>query len=373
MYKNLIFFHNHEDYNVIVLQPRSGRNQEEKALKKSIRCYYFKEIIFFKNRLIHFTDFNPFFVVKIFKILKMHAIKLIHVDYPYGINLLRFLTKIPISYNAYNVEAFLWKQIVKVYYKIPFFLRTLYAKYIHILEKQTIKIACNINAINNNDQKLFIRIYGIHNNKISVNKMGLNEEILRNSITQKTAREKFNINEDKFVVIFHGSYFNNLPNREAIHIIKEKIVPQIKDKEILFLIAGNMPAYENKKNLRFLGFVHNLTYFLYSADVAIIPIFRGSGIKIKAIDYLSSKIPVILTKQAAKGLFLKNGVHGYIVSDKNPIKEMVEKILKLKANSKKIKEIKNNIQKLLIKEYNWDDILMALERRYRDIIIKNIT
>jgi len=372
MYKNLHHFYKHQDYNVIVLQPRRGKNHEDKTLKENIISYYFKEISFLRFRLIHFTDFNPFFITKIIKIIKKHKIDLIHVDYPYGINIIRMLTKTPISYNAYNVEAFFWKQIVKLYHKMPIFLRSLYAKYIYVMEKFAIKSATNINAISFYDQKLFIKTYKIHNNKIFENRMGLNEEIFSNPQSQKNARLKLNVKKNQFVVIFHGSYYNNLPNREAINIIKEKIVPQVNDEEILFLIAGNMPFFKSKKNLRFLGFVHNLPSFLYSADVAIIPIFKGSGIKIKIVDYLSSRIPVILTKQAAKGLHLKSGVHGYIVSDENPIDEMVDKILELKNDSLKVKEIKNNILYLLENEYDWDKILIALEERYRNIINRYI-
>ncbi len=372
MFKNLSVFHDHRDYEVLVLQPKSGNLHEDKLLKNNIRCYYFQEIKLFRNKFIQFTDFNPFFIVKIIKILKNHDIDLIHVDYPYGINILRLLTKIPISYNAYNVEALFWKQIVYDYKKMPFFLRGLYAKFIYLLEKSAIKFATNINAISFYDKSLFIKIYKSPHNKMFINRMGLNEEIYRNAIAQESAKEKFNINENEFVVIFHGSYYNNIPNREAVQIIREKIVPQVKDEDVLFLIAGKMPLFKKKKKLRFLGFVNNLTEFLNTADVAIVPIFRGAGIKIKVIDYLSSKIPVILTSLAARGLFLKTDVHGYIVSDENQIEEIIDSILKVKKDSKKIIEFKNNIQKLLKKKYNWETILLALEKRYREIIIRNL-
>ena len=372
MYKNLTFFHEQRNYNVIVLQPTRGRNHEEIALRKNIKCYYFKEIRIFRNTFIHFTDVNPFFIVQIIKILKIHKIHLIHVDFPYGINIIRKLTNIPISYNAHNIEAYFWKHIVKLYHKMPIFLRSLYAKYIYLVEKFAVKSASIINAISFYDQKLFNKTYKIYGNKIFVNRIGLNEEIFNNPISQKNARLKLNIRKNQFVVIFHGSYYNNLPNREAIKIIKEKIAPQVNDEEILFLIAGNTPFFKNNKNLRFLGFVHELRNFLYAADIAIVPIFKGSGIKIKVLDYLSSKIPVILTKQAAKRFFLKNGIHGYIVSDENPIEEIIESILKLKKNSKQIIEFKNNIQKLLEKKFNWETILLALEKRYREIITRNI-
>ncbi|MHA1294223.1 MAG: glycosyltransferase, partial [Promethearchaeota archaeon] len=160
-------------------------------------------------------------------------------------------------------------------------------------------------------------------------------------------------------------------NKEAIEIIINKIGPQIQDKDILFLIAGNMPKFKNTRNIRFLGFVDDLNSFLYAADIAIVPIFRGSGVRVKMIDYLSAKLPMITTKQAKLGLIFKNNEHGYIVSDKRPIEEIIERILELKENPEKINEFKNNIKKLLEEEYSWDKILKFLGERYRKILARN--
>ncbi|MFX0142398.1 MAG: glycosyltransferase, partial [Candidatus Hodarchaeota archaeon] len=301
MYQNLIYFHNHRDFNVIVLQSDRERKEENTILKKNIKCYYFKPMKILGNNFIPSLDFNPFFISKVIKIIKKHRIDLIHVDFCFGINILRFITKIPISYNAYNVEGIYWKEIAKNYYKIPIFLRSLYAHFIYLLEKYAIKLVKNINAFSYDDKKKFIEIYNIPEEKIFVNNMGYKKEIFNNPIKQEKAREKLKVDKNKFIVIFHGSYYINFPNREAIKIIKEQISPRIKDNEILFLIAGEKPPFKNKKNLKFLGFLDDLRYLLYAADIAIVPIFRGSGVRIKMIDYLSAKLPMISTEQAKLG------------------------------------------------------------------------
>lgn len=368
MYQNLLFFHEDKDFNVIVLQPKRGRKQESRSLKKNIKCYYFTELHIFGNNFLHFLDLNPFYIKKVIKILKKHQIDLIHVDYPYGINILRFLTKVPVSYNAYNVEAIYWRHVGKYYYKIPFFLRTIYAKFIYFLEKNAIKYVKNINAFTDIDKRNFIRIYNIPKEKIIVSSTGYKREIAKNPLKREVARNKLKIDKEKFVVAFHGSYLINDANIEAINVIKTKIAPQIKDNKILFLIAGKIPPFKNLKNLKFVGFVKDLRIFLYAADIAIIPIFRGSGTRIKMIDYLSAKIPMIVTKQAVKGLNFQNKIHGYIVNEKRPIKELIEKILELKSNSAKIDEFKINITTLLKDEYDWDKINNILKEKYREIL-----
>lgn len=156
MYSNLIFFYKHKDFRVIVLQNDRNRHKEDKSLKKNITCYYYKELRIFNNSFVHFLDFNPFYISRVIKILKKHRIDLIHVEFPYGIIILRFLTKTPISYNTHNVETIYWKYIAKNYYKIPRFLRAFYAKFIYLLEKGAIKFATNINACSLEDKKEFI-------------------------------------------------------------------------------------------------------------------------------------------------------------------------------------------------------------------------
>ncbi len=368
MYKNLLLFHEHSSYNVVVLQPRRGKKQENKDLKKNIRCYYFRELSFFKNKLVHLTDFNPFFIVKVIKILKKHKVDLIHVDYPFGINILYFLTKIPISYNAYNVEAIYWKQMTKLYKKIPVFLRYLYTKYIYLMEKLAINFANNINAISYDDRENFIKLYNLHSEKIIVSGMGYKKEIFNSPVDQNIARKRLKIEKDKFVVIFHGRYYTNLANVEAINIIRNKIAHKLTDPEILIIIAGEIPNFKNTENLKFLGFVKDLKILLYAADIAIVPIFKGSGVRIKMIDYLSALLPIITTKQGAMGLNIKDGIHGYIVSNKNPIESLIKKIYVLKNNKKKLIEFKNNILNLIRQDYEWKEILKRLEKRYRGLI-----
>ena len=368
MYQNLIYFHNHKDFKAFVLQSDRERNLEKKDLKKDIECYYYKPLKILRNNFIHFLDFNPFFITKIIKILKKHRIDLIHFDYVYGINIMRFLTKTPISYNAFNVEYIYYKQVGSFYRKIPPFLRSIYTKYIYFIEKNAIKLVRNVNTFSLDDKIEFKKIYNIPEGKLFINGMGFKKEIFNNPINQDLARDKLKIDKNKFIVIFHGYYFINEANKTAIDLIKNKIAPRVNDEDILFLIAGKMPKFKDTYNLKFLGYVNDLRFFLYAADIALVPITRGSGIRIKMIDYLSAKIPIITTKAGALGLTFKNNEHGYIINERNMVEEIIKKIMDLKNNPLKINQLKKKINELLLKEYKWELILKELEKRYKEII-----
>ncbi len=366
MYNNLLYFHNHKEFNVIVLQSSRDRAREERNLKNGIITYYFKELVVFNYNLFLFTDFNPFYLYKILKIIKKHKIDLFHIEYEYGLNILRLIRKTPISYNAYNVESIYMNQVGQYYKTIPRVFRSLFSKYIFFLEKYALKLVNNINAVSYIDKKKIIEMYNVPKEKIIVSTFGYRTEIFNNTRNQKEARERLKIKGDKFVVIFHTSYFSNDANKEATDIIRELIAPKVKDKDILLLLAGKMPSFQDRENLRFLGFVEDLNDFIYSADIAIAPILRGSGIKTKIIDYLSGGIPVITTKKGAEGILMQNGVHGFIITGK--IKNFIEKINFLKNHPKEIKEMKLNIRDLYYKYYNWDLILKKVAARYKFII-----
>ena len=366
MYNNLIYFYNHEDFNVIVLQPNRDKEREKKSLKKDIKTYYFKEIHIFKKNLVPLIDFNPLYIFNVLKIIKKHKIDLIHIDYLYGINCLRLIRKIPVSYNSYNVESIYADQVGKYWKTIPMSFRSLYTKYIFILEKFVLKFVNNINAVSLADKKKYIEIYKTPNDKIFINPFGFREELIKKPLSKIEARKHLNLNNNTFIVIFHCNYFLNYGNREATHIIKDIIAPRINNENILFLIAGKMPSFKNTVNLKFLGYVDDLRDFLFSADIAIAPILRGSCVKTKIIDYLSANLPIITTKVGAEGLPLENGFNSYITDD--PIQGIINKIIALYNDHNKIKEIKKNIYKLIIKHYKWDSILDKLAERYKQII-----
>ena len=132
-----------------------------------------------------------------------------------------------------------------------------------------------------------------------------------------------------------------------------------------------MPNFRNQKNLKFIGFVKDLNCFLYAADLAIVPIFRGSGVRLKMIDYLSARIPMVTTKKAVEGLILKNDVHTLIIEGKNIEKEIIEKIIEVKTNPNKLRKFKENIETLLKVHYDWDIILKTLEKKYKEVILNN--
>ncbi|MEJ2280081.1 MAG: glycosyltransferase [Candidatus Lokiarchaeota archaeon] len=321
--------------------------------------FLFFNLLFFIIRLIRSRKNR---LKKVHEIIQNYKIDLIHCDFLFGLNSLRIFN-VPISYNAHNIESEYARKIgFYSWKKIPKILRFLYIKFIYYLEKFGVKLASNINAISQEERRELIEIFGLNEDKVIVSGLGYKKDIYNKQISKTEARKNLKIPKNKFIIIFHGSYNVNFANKETIDLIKDYIAPRIKDDSILFLIAGSMPRFEDQRNVKFLGFIKELTDFLYCADIAIAPILRGTGINTKMIDYLSGRVPIISTEKAVEGLIFQHEVHGFIVS--NIMTDTIKYIYYLKGNPKILQVIKNNITNLVESKYNWGKILKKVEKRY---------
>lgn len=106
------------------------------------------------------------------------------------------------------------------------------------------------------------------------------------------------------LVVFHGNY-GYPPNRAAMDRIVSSIAPETArlDPAIYFLLAGSGKAPGAlPPNVRFLGFVPDLSELLSNADLEILPMESGSGLKNKALDALAAGLPIIATGAALYGL-----------------------------------------------------------------------
>lgn len=107
------------------------------------------------------------------------------------------------------------------------------------------------------------------------------------------------------VALFLGSWHG--PNLEAAEFICRQLAPACP--EVVFYLAGSLcdhPDFRHlpPNNVRTLGRVSNaeLAVLLASVDVALNPMFSGSGSNLKMLDYTASGVPVLTTPFGNRGL-----------------------------------------------------------------------
>jgi glycosyltransferase involved in cell wall biosynthesis len=173
------------------------------------------------------------------------------------------------------------------------------------LERELCLHAHLVLACSHDDRVSFHRLYGVPFERMRVFANGtFTERIVPPTAVQKSAaRAKLNLGAAP-VVFFIGS--NYAPNAEAAVFIARRLAPALPSA--LFVVAGGVAESVGDApkpfNLRLPGVIYEdarLTW-LHAADIAINPMFSGSGTNIKMLDYMAAGLPIITTPMGARGL-----------------------------------------------------------------------
>ncbi|MHA1372436.1 MAG: glycosyltransferase family 4 protein [Promethearchaeota archaeon] len=152
---------------------------------------------------------------------------------------------------------------------------------------------------------------------------------------KKQALEKLGIPAGKKIAVFHGN-LPHPPNEEAFQLINRYISKRIGSKNILFLLAGSGLKRNKGENVISLGFVESLEDLLLAADVAIMPIRHGGGMRTKAVDYFMAGLPIITTKKGIEGFPLDENVGIIIHNEVNDT--FIDSIRELLSDSDRLQE-----------------------------------
>jgi len=127
-------------------------------------------------------------------------------------------------------------------------------------------------------------------------------------------------------VIFVGSAHG--PNIEAVEFILNEIAD--KNRNIKYTIIGNViSAFNDRKvqpNVHFTGMISaDAKESLYkTADLAINPMYSGSGTNLKVLEYIAYGIPLVSTEFGMRGLEVFND-HIYLAK-RDDFTNVIEKL-----------------------------------------------
>jgi glycosyltransferase involved in cell wall biosynthesis len=214
------------------------------------------------------------------------------------------------------------------------------------------------------DEKSLLVNYGIKAEKIAIVPNGVDTLIFKPSSVNLTK----NKTSTKFRIIFVGN-MEYSPNQQAVQVISSIIAPDVckKMRNVEFVIVGRVPSQLRFKhsNLKFVGVVDDVAKELEKSHIAIAPILKGSGTRLKILEYFSCGLPVISTKIGAEGLDVENGVHIIIEDD---IENFADKIMLLLNNKNLARKIGKAARKLVVTKYDWQSIVKKLNKIYLSIL-----
>ena len=206
-----------------------------------------------------------------------------------------------VVYDAHNVEGFLRAQLLDTGNAAE---RDLLRGVIDAEYKAGLR-ADLVLACSEEDRAMLERVYEWPAEKIRLAPNG----VMARSIVPADARERaearsrLGVAADAFVAVFIGSAYG--PNVEAARFIVEALAPALP--QVVFLIVGGVgdgvggavPA-----NVRVTGVVDDEAKrrWLQAADIAVNPMFSGSGTNIKMFDFMAAGLPVVTTSIGSRGI-----------------------------------------------------------------------
>lgn len=128
---------------------------------------------------------------------------------------------------------------------------------------------------------------------------------------------------DEFRILFLGT-LTWAPNNDGMIWFMEKVMPRlVKEKfRIKLYIVGKNPSEKLKALAReygdkviITGYVESVEDYYKLCDFTIVPLFFGSGQRVKIIEGFAHGMPIISTKIGAEGLYYKHGENIMIADD----------------------------------------------------------
>ncbi len=147
---------------------------------------------------------------------------------------------------------------------------------------------------------------------------------------------------EKLPVFFHIGSMDWEPNIEGINWFLQKVWSRVnmKHPQLEFKIAGkNMP--DKLMQLKLQGFenvgeVKDAQAFMAAGDIMVVPLFSGSGIRVKIIEAMAMGKAVITTQKGVEGIDGTPGVHWFAAEGQDSFLEKINYIIEHPEEVKKV-------------------------------------
>ncbi|MCX6245681.1 MAG: glycosyltransferase [Bacteroidetes bacterium] len=280
---------------------------------------------------------------------------------PY-LDVVRKYSAAKIVLRTHNIEHLIWKRIADTT-KNP--LKRIYLRHlVRTLKNYECSVVRNfdgIAAITEKDATFFRSLAGMekdHPPVISI-PFGIDPECFPET------KE-----EPEFPSLFSIGAMDWIPNLEGICWFLEKVWPELHSRFPLlrYTLAGrHMPQWLKEKGypgVEVAGEVDDALAFMRTKAILVVPLFSGSGIRIKIIEGMAAGKTIVSTAIGAEGIRCSHGKDIFIADD---TEAFIRSISACVEDKKLCESVGRNARKLILEEYNRDSIISKLLGFYQKI------
>lgn len=167
-----------------------------------------------------------------------------------------------------------------------------------------------------------------------------------------------NPKESTTTLVFSGM-MGYVPNYDAMLYFIDEIFPIIQEKRPyvrLRIVGKNPPEILKKKrsqHIEITGFVSDVRPYIQQSDLYVVPLRMGGGTRLKILQAMAMKIPIISTTIGAEGLEAVDGTHLLLRDDPQ---SFAEATLELMDHSTLKKQLAESAYQFVREEYDWKTI-----------------
>ena len=258
---------------------------------------------------------------------------------------IRKYSSAPVLLRAHNVEYKIWEQLA--YDEGSFFKRWYLKKLNQRLKNDELSAIKKFDAlltITELDKEIFID-------------NGFNKPVLTIPATLDVTKNR---TSDKMVDVEYPSLFyigamDWKPNREGLEWFMNKVWPDLTQMfpELKLHVAGRGDAswfkWQKERNVVFLGEIQDAGSFIQSKAIMIVPLFSGSGMRVKIIEGMTLGKAIVSTSIGAEGIDVLDN-RDILIAD--TAKEFMDAISRLVMDKDLFYKIASNARKLIKQKYD---------------------
>ncbi len=173
--------------------------------------------------------------------------------------------------------------------------------------------------------------------------------------------------EEPFSIVFTGA-MSYVPNHDGMIYFLDDIFPIIKKRipaAKVYIVGSNPPEMLLKRqsdSIIVTGFVDDVRPYVDRASVFVVPLRMGSGTRLKVVEALSMRKPVVSTSIGCEGIEVEDGEHIIIRDDPGLF---AEEVIRLVQNKKISKQLVDRGYDLVKQKYDWQVIGESIDEAYQ--------
>ncbi|MEM9926541.1 MAG: glycosyltransferase family 4 protein [Cyanobacteria bacterium P01_D01_bin.50] len=156
------------------------------------------------------------------------------------------------------------------------------------------------------------------------------------------------------------------PNSLAVELLINQIYPQLRQvyPDCRLLVVGRYPtqwmldAAEQDSGITVIGAVPDMRPYFAAASVMVVPLYHGSGTRLKILEAFAAGLPVVSTAKGAEGLKVTDGEQLLIREEIDAIAEGVRQVW---SNPSLEQKLTSSAFELVQAEYSWSAIGTRVE------------